>query len=361
MSDRISDGSGFVDWMLQSKLNAAPSVARPLPVLSEQVTQRRGHIRGVVEGNATTKPGQDEKQGTQRSERTGEHLARAVYSIRDPREHPNAAKRIHDAYLQNYFNDEELFLAICSAGEQSRHQQRRIDGVTEPLSQEHFEKTLSMPDTLALEVPSDDLAAPPLGFLITRLQSDTDDGQQSFLDFIASERLNEQALQFMPGLDRHKQAFLEALRNRQLAYIVEFASRDRFATLGLMYDMHRRVEEVNKVRAHPLDSVFAKCLVAANINLHINGMGNDRVQNFVKLAGLSQVAQLSEARTISVPSEMASAHLSKEEVALLPEQDGKVQIPVTLVFGMFYGKTSKFNRDLRAVKPVQDLDRRSVA
>jgi len=210
------------------------------------------------------------------------------------------AERLWRSYQQAFLDDDELYRRIHDS-------ETGIDGLTEPRTPADFESMLACQDVLALEiVDPDDVAGPPMGFVVVRYATDETDSIDRFRTYALEETADGPAWEFISReADRR---FCNVLDEGNVGCYVEFISRrDKMVTLALRLASHQFVCVGRMGIDHC--NFFSKCLDAARIGEQVNPHGNRPIKRMLQTVEMEPIASVWQTRTLSVSGKTITADL----------------------------------------------------
>jgi len=249
-------------------------------------------------------------------------LIELLQSVRSLSPNSHNARRLLAAYQRAYHSDRELCRMLRSS---PSNPQLAIDGMTEPRTAEEFEQLLAAPDTMTLEIPSDQ--APndaSLAMVVVPYATASPESIARFRQYYLGDVFAPNSLRFDEPARAHE--LQQVLDQGNVIYLAELVS-DCCPTATLALLIAIQVLVVQRKLGLPSSALLGKCLDFVALRngsetLAINPHGNRRVKRLATSLGLRRVA------TASQPRPLAPCH------------SGAPNLTAELTFGLYLGCTT---------------------
>ncbi|MEZ6145057.1 MAG: hypothetical protein R3B91_06415 [Planctomycetaceae bacterium] len=243
------------------------------------------------------------------------------------------AERLYHCYQEAYVNDDELYRRIVDSVSDP---ELGIDGLTEPMTVDDFERLISREGVLTLEV-ADPVAdtRPPGGFVAVSYCTREPESIHRFRDNFLGANIEMSELVYASEED--DAWFHQFLDAGNIGCYSEFVSiHDPRVTLALRISSHQRVCIERMGRSNC--GIVGKCLDEARIGASCNPHGNRPIKRQAVDTGLRPIAHTWQQRTLSL-----SPHAQLAEEATL---DTWSSVTAELKFSLFVGGTEKLTSEI---------------
>lgn len=225
------------------------------------------------------------------NQRTKDRLASRIDSVRPVDPTFANASRLYECYQAALVSDVDVMKAVGMI----RSSSSQINGVTEKLGVDHFARTLSMPETVALEIPSLHASEPPEAFIIVRFCSAEQSSREMFAQYLFEDVLCGKAVKYV---SEDSERLLRAILNvgRVVCCDELVAQRHSLDVAVLLLTVYNKV--VRGYLNTPNTSVLAKCLDGIQLGALASPDGNINVNRLAESAMLTRVGVIEQSRRI---------------------------------------------------------------